>query len=279
MRHEKNLRNSFFQVDSLIHFPCLFSVSAMECFIDDRTKKPARKRKMSREKRILANRHERERVRKMNDAYEELRCTIPNYEETRVKTKLELLRIATNYIQSLKDHLQSVSQNGYNSRINTLVYPSKFDMENGALKPGSWMHDYPYPPQSSAQPPPLSQLPLCHFAPHQAVSIGSQFPLSLTSHPESSSQDFCSLFTSTVADSNAEESFLFSLQVGTSFRGIIPRLNIFIVGKLFEIFGLWQGVFEEDAYISSDCLTNNKKLLQPVQPIPYFVHKLNVKVN
>ena len=72
----------------------------MECFIEDQTKKPAQKRQMSREKRLLANRHERERVRRMNDAYEQLRSTIPNYEETRVKTKLELLRIATNYIQS-----------------------------------------------------------------------------------------------------------------------------------------------------------------------------------
>ena len=54
----------------------------MEPFIDDQAKNP-RKRQMSKEKRLLANRHERERVRKMNDAYEELRSTIPNYEETR----------------------------------------------------------------------------------------------------------------------------------------------------------------------------------------------------
>ena len=79
----------------------------MEAFKDDRAKNP-RKRQMSKEKRLLANRHERERVRKMNNAYEELRSTIPNYEETRVKTKLELLLIATNYIQTLKEHLQNI---------------------------------------------------------------------------------------------------------------------------------------------------------------------------
>ena len=218
----------------------------MEYFIEDQTKKPARKRQMSREKRLLANRHERERVRRMNDAYEQLRSTIPNYEETRVKTKLELLQIATNYIQSLKDRLQSLSQNGYNSPINSLMHPSKYDMENGALKSGSRLPDYPYSPQSPAQPPPLSQLSLGHFAPHQTVSIGSQFPVSLTTRPESSSHDFCSLFTSTVADSHAEESFLFSLQVATSFRGMIPRLNIFKLGYYFEIF-----VFDEDVFISS----------------------------
>ena len=78
----------------------------MEAFIDDRAKNP-RKRQMSKEKRLLANRHERERVRKMNNAYEELRSTIPNYEETRVKTKLELLRIATNYIQTLKNTIKA----------------------------------------------------------------------------------------------------------------------------------------------------------------------------
>ena len=216
----------------------------MECFIEDQTKKPARKPKMSGEKRLLANRHERERVRKMNDAYEELRSTIPNYEETRVKTKLELLQIATTYIKTLKDHLQSLSQNGYNSPINSLVHPSKYDMENGALKSGSRIPDYPYPPQSPAQPPSLSQFPLSHFAPHQTVSIGSQFPVSLTSRPASSSQDLCSLFTSTAADLHAEQSFLFSLQVATSFRGMIPRLNLFIVHYYLEIF-----VFQVDVFI------------------------------
>ena len=100
----------------------------MEPFIDDRAKNP-RKRQMSKEKRLLTNRHERERVRKMNNAYEELRTAIPNYEETRVKTKLELLRIATNYIQTLKKHHQSIINSGYNCSVNPLMYPLSLGME------------------------------------------------------------------------------------------------------------------------------------------------------
>ncbi|XP_068742467.1 neurogenic differentiation factor 1-like [Montipora capricornis] len=189
----------------------------MECPANNRSKKP-RKRNMSREKRILANQHERERVRKMNDAYEELRRAIPNYEETRMKTKLELLLIATNYIKTLKDHLKSVLQNGYNSPANALMYPSAFELENGAARAvSSGITEFPCPPQYPAKPPPLSHLPLCHFAPNQTISGGSQNPVTLTSGTDSlSSQELSSLFASCLTDLYTDENFLYTLQNAAS---------------------------------------------------------------
>ena len=184
----------------------------MESFADDQTKKP-RKRQMSRAKRILANRRERERVRKMNDAFEELRSTIPNYEETRVKTKLELLRIATNYIQSLKDHIQNSvhGHEGYNSSMNPLMYQSAFEMENGGPpKSGPRMSDYTFPPQFPAPPPPaFTELSSFQFSQQQTIPA----PLSNGSAPDGSNQDFCNLLTSSLADSHVGESFLYNLQV------------------------------------------------------------------
>lgn len=170
---------------------------------------------MSREKRILANQHERERVRKMNDAYEELRNTIPNHEETRVKTKLELLRIATNYIKTLKDHLQSLLQNGYNPTVSALVYAPAFEMENVASRAVSHgIPDFSCPPQYPTKPPPLSHLPLCHFPPHQTVSGGAQYPVGLTSSSDAfTSHELSTLFASSLTDSYAEENFLNNLQV------------------------------------------------------------------
>ena len=182
--------------------------------MEDQTKKP-RKRQMSREKRLLANRHERERVRKMNDAYEELRRTFPNYEEARVKTKLELLRIATNYIHSLKEHLQSVIEDGYKSPVNVQMYSSAFEIDgNGTSELGPQISDYPYPPQFPASPSPPSQLPLRHFTPRQADPSGPQFPPPMPRNPDSSSQDFSSLFTSSLVDVHSEESILYNLHAG-----------------------------------------------------------------
>ena len=184
--------------------------------MEDGTKKP-RKRQMSREKRILANRHERERVRKMNDAYEELRSSIPNYEETRVKTKLELLRIATNYIQTLKERLQSVIHDHYGSSMNSVMSPPAYGMgSSGVSKPGHRISEYPYPPSFPAPPPPPSELSPRHIAHHQTFSGGSQFPPPMTGVPDSSDssvQDFCSLFTSSLNDCHLEENFLYNLQV------------------------------------------------------------------
>lgn len=202
----------------------------MESFTDDRTKKP-RKRQMSRAKRVLANRRERERVRKMNDAFEELRSTIPNYEETRVKTKLELLRIATNYIQSLKEHVQSSIHRyeGYNSSMNPPMYPPGFEMESsGASK--SRMSDYPFPPQFPAPPPPaFTELASFQFAQQPTASHGNPFPTPLPNRnaPDSSNQDFCNLLTTTLADG---ESFLYNLQV--KYR------NITIVKTQWILWGL-----------------------------------------
>ena len=191
----------------------------MEPFIDDQAKNP-RKRQMSKEKRLLANRHERERVRKMNDAYEELRSTIPNYEETRVKTKLELLKIATNYIQTLKEHLQSIINSGYNSRssMNQLIYPPSLGMEsNGTSKPGHRNSEYPYPPLFPVPPVPTSQLSLRQFGIHKSSSNRPHFPRSITSpmveSHENSTHDFCGLFSSSLNDLHLDEDFLYHLQV------------------------------------------------------------------
>ena len=198
-------------------FTSPFSFSAMECFTEDRIKKP-RKRQMSRAKRVLANRRERERVRKMNDAFEELRSAIPNYEETRVKTKLELLRIATNYIQSLKESIQNGVHDGYNSPMNPMLYPPAYDMEgSGASKSGPRISEYPYPPQFPALPPPaFTELTSFPFAPHQAVSHGTQFPPPLSGTPESSAHDFLSLLSTSLADSHSGESLLYNLQVNNT---------------------------------------------------------------
>ena len=195
----------------------LFSVLVMEPFIDDQAKHP-RKRQMSKEKRLLANRHERERVRKMNDAYEELRSTIPNYEETGVKTKLELVQIATNYIQTLKEHLQSIINSGYNSSMNQLTYPLSLGMEcNGTSKPAHRNSDYPYPPLLPVPPLPTSQLNLRHIGTHKSSSNRPHFPRSMTSpmveSHENSTHDFCGLFSSSLNDLHLDEDFLYHLQV------------------------------------------------------------------
>ena len=202
----------------------LFCFVAMESLTDDRTKKP-RKRQMSRAKRILANRRERERVRKMNDAFEELRSTIPNYEETRVKTKLELLRIATNYIQNLKERIHSSihGHEGYGSSMNPLMYPPGFDMESSGA-PKSRVSDYPFPPQFPA-PPPLAFTEMASFQFAQQPTAGHGNPFSQLmpngNASDSSNQDLCNLLTTTLADSHVGENFLYNLQVKN--RNILAR--------------------------------------------------------
>lgn len=184
----------------------------MDSTMEERAKK-SRKRQMSRAKRVLANRRERERVRKMNDAFEELRSTIPNYEETRVKTKLELLRIATNYIQSLKDSIQNSIRDGYNT---PLTYPPAYEMDpNGGLKSGPWISEYPNPTQLPVLPPPtFTELPSFQFPPHhQAVSSGSQFSSPIPNSSETSAQDCYSLWSNGFADSLSGESLLYNVQV------------------------------------------------------------------
>ena len=204
----------------------------MECSKNDPSKKP-RNRQMSREKRILANNHERERVRKMNDAYEELRSTIPNYEKIRVKTKLELLLIATNYIKTLKGHLHNVLQNGYNSPVNALMYHSAFDFEHGASRAVSLgITEFPCPPQYPAKPPPLSHLPLSHFVPRQTISDGSQNPVTLTNSADSlSSQELSGLFASSLTDLYTDENFLYTLQVTVVYNEHFSRKRAAPQGK------------------------------------------------
>ena len=183
----------------------------MDCFSEDQLRKP-RKRQMSRAKRVLANRRERDRVRKMNDAFEELRSTIPNQEETRVKTKLELLRIATNYIKTLKESIKKSPNihDGFNSPLNGLMYPIPFDMENNeASKSGTRAPDYCYP---APLPPGFTELTSFQYGPHQTVTHGPQFPAPMTGTAECSSADFCSLLSASLVDSHSAENFLYNLQ-------------------------------------------------------------------
>jgi hypothetical protein len=52
-------------------------------------------------KRLLANKCERERVRKINEAFEILKSHIPYCDSGRIRTKLDVLRFAIDYIQIL----------------------------------------------------------------------------------------------------------------------------------------------------------------------------------
>ena len=59
-------------------------------------------------KRLLANKCERERVRKINEAFEVLKTHIPYCDSGRIRTKLDVLKFAIDYIQILN---KMVSQN------------------------------------------------------------------------------------------------------------------------------------------------------------------------
>ena len=52
-------------------------------------------------KRLLANKCERERVRKINEAFEILKTHIPYCDSGRIRTKLDVLRFAIDYIKIL----------------------------------------------------------------------------------------------------------------------------------------------------------------------------------
>ena len=188
----------------------------MESFSGDQLKKP-RKRQMSRAKRILANRRERERVRKMNAAFEELRNTIPNHEEIRAKTKLELLRIATNYIQTLKD---TIKKNPYihdsYKPCNALMYPSPFGMESRecSSQSGVCISDLPCPSQFPAPPPPsYTELTNFQFVPNQTMLQSSQYSATMTCSTENATGDFCSLLSASLAESHLAEGLPSNLQV------------------------------------------------------------------
>lgn len=191
--------------------------SDMESFSGDQLKTP-RKRQMSRAKRILANRRERERVRKMNAAFEELRNTIPNHDEIRVKTKLELLRIATNYIQTLKDTIKKNPNihDGYSPPCNALMYASPLEMESRecSSQSGSCISDLPCPSQFSAPlPPGYTELTNFQFVPNQTTLQSSQYPATLTCSTENATGDFCSLLSASLAESHSAVGLLSNLQV------------------------------------------------------------------
>lgn len=52
-------------------------------------------------KRLLANKCERERVRKINEAFDVLKTHIPYCDSGRIRTKLDILKFAIDYIQIL----------------------------------------------------------------------------------------------------------------------------------------------------------------------------------
>lgn len=73
---------------------------------------PARKERNHKSKpvikRLMANKCERERVRKINEAFEVLKTHIPYCDSGRIRTKLDVLKFAIDYIQILS---KMVSQN------------------------------------------------------------------------------------------------------------------------------------------------------------------------
>lgn len=71
-------------------------------------KKPAKSNPLEpRLRRIRANNRERRRIQAINDAMEALRKAIPNTNNKRKLTKLELLRLAQEYIRDLSEILCS----------------------------------------------------------------------------------------------------------------------------------------------------------------------------
>ncbi|KAJ7390604.1 regulation of intestinal epithelial structure maintenance [Desmophyllum pertusum] len=71
-------------------------------------KKPAKSNPLEpRLRRIRANNRERRRIQAINDAMEALRKAIPNTNSKRKLTKLELLRLAQDYIRDLSEMLCS----------------------------------------------------------------------------------------------------------------------------------------------------------------------------
>lgn len=75
---------------------------------DSPQKKPAKSNPLEpRLRRIRANNRERRRIQAINDAMEALRKAIPNTNNKRKLTKLELLRLAQEYIRDLSEMLCS----------------------------------------------------------------------------------------------------------------------------------------------------------------------------
>ena len=75
-------------------------------------------------RRIRANSRERRRIQAINDAMEALRKVIPNTESKRKLTKLELLRLAQEYIRDLSEILCADRQKIGEQVINVdLSYP------------------------------------------------------------------------------------------------------------------------------------------------------------
>lgn len=75
-------------------------------------------------KRLLANKCERERVRKINEAFEMLKTHIPYCDSGRIRTKLDVLKFAIDYIQILT---KMVSQ----SEAAMLLWTSQIGGESG----------------------------------------------------------------------------------------------------------------------------------------------------
>jgi hypothetical protein len=77
-------------------------------------------------KRLLANKCERERVRKINEAFEILKTHIPYCDSGRIRTKLDVLKFAIDYIQILT---KMVSQ----SEAATLLRTSQLENESAFM--------------------------------------------------------------------------------------------------------------------------------------------------
>ena len=69
--------------------------------MDNKTTQKRRTKNKPTIKRLLANKCERERVRKINEAFEILKTHIPYCDSGRIRTKLDVLKFAIDYIQIL----------------------------------------------------------------------------------------------------------------------------------------------------------------------------------
>lgn len=98
-------------------------------FADSSPKRPTKSYPLDpRLRRIRANSRERRRIQAINDAMEALRKVIPNTESRRKLTKLELLRLAQEYIRDLSEILCADRQNLGEQVINVdLPYPHYSD--------------------------------------------------------------------------------------------------------------------------------------------------------
>lgn len=106
--NEKSLQTENYEMSRTDSLPSCEKDFCQNGISDDSPKKSTRSFPLDpRLRRIRANNRERRRIQAINDAMEALRRVIPNTNNKRKLTKLELLRLAQDYIRDLSDILCS----------------------------------------------------------------------------------------------------------------------------------------------------------------------------